>query len=268
YRSFYKAQERLLRRYMEESAVKSLPATLEEYEKQMVTPTLERQKKQGVVAVKFEAAYLRALDFARVERAGAATVYARYARGGQLPAGEYKLLQDYLFRFISMEAGRLKLPVHIHACGGAGGYYKLGGTNPAHLDGVFSDPALRKTNFVLVHGGWPYTKETAFLIAKPNVYVDMSAMVFVLYPRQVSQILRDWLEMVPEHVLYGGDVEPFMPQINWEETAWLTVTTGRRALAMALAGMVDDGVITRQKALQIARGVMRGNAASLYGFPQ
>ncbi|MBK5291347.1 MAG: hypothetical protein JJE04_06710, partial [Acidobacteriia bacterium] len=85
YRSFYKAQERLLRRYMEESAVKSLPATLEEYEKQIVTATLERQKQQGVVAVKFEAAYLRALDFARVERAGAATVYARYARGGQLP---------------------------------------------------------------------------------------------------------------------------------------------------------------------------------------
>ncbi len=267
YRSFYRAQERLQTRYRDESGVKALPATLEEYEKQIVTATLERQKRQGVVAVKFEAAYLRALDFARVDRAPAAAVYARIARGGEWQPGEYKLLQDHLFRFISTEAGRLKLPVHIHACGGAGGYYKLGGTNPAHLDGVFSDPALRKTMFVLVHGGWPYTKETAFLIGKPNVYVDMSALVFVLYPRQVSRILRDWLEMVPEHVLYGGDVEPFMPQINWEETAWLTATTGRKALSMALAGMIEDGVVTREKALRMARGVMRGNAASLYGFP-
>ena len=91
-------------------------------------------------------------------------------------------------------------------------------------------------------------------------------MTFVLYPRELSEILRSWLNLVPERVLYGGDVEPFMPQINWEETGWLTVTTGRRALGMALTGMMRDGEISRPRAGEVARLVLRGNAERLYGF--
>ena len=36
---------------------------------------------------------------------------------------------------------------------------------------------------------------------------------------------------------------------------------------MALTGMMDDGEITRAKALDIARMVLRGNALKLYGWP-
>jgi predicted TIM-barrel fold metal-dependent hydrolase len=132
---------------------------------------------------------------------------------------------------------------------------------------VLSDPTLRKTNFVLIHGGWPYTDLVGFLLAKPNVWADISAMDFVLYPRELSQVLRKWISLVPERVLYGGDVEPFMPQINWEETGWLTITTARKALAIALSGMLADGEITRERAVQVARLVLHDNAAKLYGLP-
>ncbi len=266
YKSFYAGEERMRKRYLAEAGLASLPATFDEYLRKVVTPTLERQKRAGALGIKFEAAYLRTLDFAGADEARARRTYQQYASSRVPPAAEYKNLQDFLFRYIAREAGRIGLAVHIHACAGAGGYYKSAGTNPLLLEPVFNDPSLRKTNFVLIHGGWPFQREVTFLLGKPNVYADISAMTFVLYPRELAAGLRPWLEFMPEKVLFGSDVEPFMPHINWEETGWLCVTTGRKALGLALTGMLQDGNISREQALKIAHGVMRGNAATLYGL--
>src|SRR5258708_16317647 len=56
YRVFYAGEDKLLKRYLAESRVPALPATLDEYSKRVVTATLERQKRDGALAVKFEAA--------------------------------------------------------------------------------------------------------------------------------------------------------------------------------------------------------------------
>ena len=206
------------------------------------------------------------LIFADATEAEAARVYARYARGGAPTAAGYKPLQDFLFRHVAREAGRLGLVVHVHVLTGAGSYFSLRTAHPLLLEQVFNDPTLRKTNFVLVHGGWPHTKEVAHLLMKPNVYADFSAQTFLLYPRQLSGVLRDWLEMFPEKVLFGTDSEPFAPAWSWEETGWLTTKTAREALALALTGMIADGEITRERASELARMVMRENAVRLYGL--
>lgn len=269
YRSFYVGEERLLKRYVTDSGLQALPATLDEYLQRVVTPTLERQKRDNVIALKFEAAYLRGLDFLPTSIEDARPVYARFANQQAAPAAaDYKKLQDFLFFYIAREAGRLSLAVHIHTCGGAGGYYKLSGTNPLLLDAAINHPTLRKTNFVLIHAGWPgFERQIGFLLIKPNVYVDTSAVSFVLYPRALAEILRNWLELMPEKVLFGTDVEPFMPEINWEETGWLTTTTVRQALAIALTGMVRDNEITSARAVELARMVLRDNARALYKLP-
>jgi predicted TIM-barrel fold metal-dependent hydrolase len=266
YRSFYVGEGRLLKRYLSESGVDALPASLDDYVTKVLTPTLERHKREGAVAVKFEAAYLRSLDFATADEGQARRTYARYVRGGEPPATEYKNLQDHLFHRIARESGRLGLAVHIHACYGAGGYYSMAGSHPVMLESAFNDPALRKTNFVIVHGGWPFSHEVGPLLLKPNVYTDTSAMSFVLYPRAMAAVLRDWLELMPEKVLFGTDVEPFAPHVNWEETGWQTTMTVRRALGIALTGMMRDGETTRDRAIKMARLVMRGNAAKLYAL--
>src|SRR4029077_12825369 len=118
YAGFYPSEERLLLRYLAESNVKTLPMTLDQYLATIVTPTLERQKRDGAIAVKFEAAYLRLLDFAAPQPALAGHVYAQYVTGGQPPADEYKALQDFLFHYVAREAGRLGLAVHIHMIDG------------------------------------------------------------------------------------------------------------------------------------------------------
>jgi predicted TIM-barrel fold metal-dependent hydrolase len=267
YAAFYPGEEALLKRYLSDLKMKAVPPTLREFMTRVVTPTLERQKREGAVAVKFEAAYLRPLDFADASEQEAARVYARYARGVGAPtAAEYKPLQDFLFRYVAREAGRLGLAVHIHTGGGVGGYYGMAGGNPLLLEPVFNDPTLRKTNFVLIHGGWPFAEQAAALLLKPNVYADFSAQTFLRTPHALAETLRGWLELAPEKVLFGTDAFVMTPEVGWEEVGWLTNRTGREALAIALTGMLRDGDITRARASQLARMVMHDNAAGLYGI--
>jgi len=266
YRAFYPAEERLLKRYLADLKLDALPATLKDYLSRVVTPTLERQKRDGAVAVKFEIAYLRALDLYDASESDAARAYERWVKGGEPPPADYKLLQDFLFRYASREAGRLGLVVHIHCFDGGGGSYVQSGSNPALLDSVFNDPSLRKTNFVIVHGGYPHTKVTAGLLSKPNVWADFSAQDLLIYPRALGEVLRNWLEYYPEKILFGTDASPTFPEIGWEETGWLAAQTARQALGLALTGMMNDGEITRDRALELARMVLRENAARLYGL--
>jgi predicted TIM-barrel fold metal-dependent hydrolase len=266
YRAFYPGEERLLKRYLADLKVTALPATLSAYLKTVVTPTLEKQKREGAVAIKFEAAYLRKLDFDEADETQAGLVYFNYAKGTEPPAAAYKTLQDFLFRYIARETGRLGMAVHIHAIDGAGSYYRPSGSDPLLLESAFNDPTLRKTNFVIVHGGAPFTKQTASMMSKQNVYADFSAQTFFLYPRALSENLRYWLETFPDKILFGTDAFTFGPAVDWGEIAWLSNTTARKALGLALTGMMNDGEITRERALELARMVLHDNAAKLYGL--
>jgi predicted TIM-barrel fold metal-dependent hydrolase len=266
YRAFYPAEERLLKRYLSDAKLTELPGTLKEYLSKVVTGTLERQKRDGAIAVKFEIAYLRSLEFGDSIESDAARVYERWVKGGEPPAIDYRALQDFLFRYACREAGRLGLVVHIHVFDGGGGSYVQSGSNPVLLDSVFNDPSLRNTKFVIVHGGYPFTKSTAGLLSKPNVWADFSAQDLLIYPRALSVVLRDWIEYYPEKILFGTDASPSFGEIGWEETGWLAAKTAREALALALTGMIADQEITRERAVEVARMVLRENAIKLYGF--
>ncbi len=266
YKGFYPAEEKLLKRYMSDLNVRALPPSLDLYLKQVVTPTLERQKRNGAVAIKYEAAYLRKLDFDDPDEVQARLTYARYVRAGLPPSSDYKAVQDFLFFYIAREAGRLGLAVHIHCIEGAGGFYRQTGSNPLLLESVFNDPSLRKTNFVVLHGGYPFTKEMGSLMSKPNVYADFSAQTFFTYPRELSETLRNWMEFYPDKILFGTDAFSFGPAVDWGEVAWLSNTTAREALALALTGMMNDGEIDRARAMELAHMVLHDNAAKLYNL--
>jgi len=135
------------------------------------------------------------------------------------------------------------------------------------MDSVFNDPTLRKTNFVILHGGaGGFEQVVPYLLMKPNVYADFSEQTWMLAPRHIAANLRSMLEFYPEKVLFGTDLYPLTPQVNWEETGYQTETAGRTALAIALTGMMQDGEITREQASSIAHMVLHDNAAKLYGI--
>ena len=256
----------LLKRYLSDLKVAALPATLDAYLKTVVTATLESQQRAGCLAVKFEAAYLRALDFGEASAEAAGRVYAKYVRGGEPSRAEYKALQDFLFRDIAREAGRLGMAVHIHSFEGAGNAFGAAGADPLLLESAFNDPSLQKTRFVIVHGGGVFASHAGAMLWKPNVYVDMSLMTLVYPPARLAAILRDWLSQFPERVLFGSDSVAFGPDMGWEVVAWAGTTNGRAALGLALSGMMRDGEVSRAKAEALATMVMRTNASRLYGL--
>jgi uncharacterized protein len=263
----YPLEDKLLLRYLADLRLDRLPATLDAYLKTVVTPILEAQQKGGCVAVKFEAAFLRSLDFDDASAGTASEVYSRYLAKGEPSHAEYKALQDFLFRYIAREAGRLGMAVHIHTFHGPGNFYRAGGSDPFLLEPAFNDPALRGTKFVMVHGGGVFAPHAGAMLWKPNVYLDMSGMTLIDPPAKLAEVLRDWLLQYPEKVLFGSDAAAYGPDAGWELSAWTATTTGRRALAIALTQMMRNGEVTRVRAEEIATMVMRTNAGRLYKLP-
>ena len=257
-------EDKLLQRYLSDLGLSRRPATLDAYLKTVVTPTLEAQRKGGCVAVKFEAAFLRSLDFEDAPEATASEIYAKYAAGGEPPRADYKALQDFLFRYIAREAGRLGLAVHVHSFDGPGNFFRAAGADPLLMESVFNDPTLRQTNFVIVHGGGVFAPHAGAMLWKPNVYVDMSGMVLLYTPARLAEVLRDWLTQYPEKVLFGSDAAAFGPDMGWEVAAWIATKNGRQALALALTDMMHKGEVERARAEQIATMVLRTNAVRLY----
>ena len=162
----------------------------------------------------------------------------------------------------------LGMAVHLHAMMGAGSYFEARGANPLLLESIFNDPELRRTKFVMIHGGWPFTREIAALLTKPNAYLDYSAQSLLLPPATLAQSIREWLEWVPEKVLFGTDAYPYSDELGWEESAWIASRRGRDALAIALTQMMRDGETSKDRAFELARMVLRDNARNLYALPE
>ena len=263
-KQFFPLEDKLRKKYLEQTNLKTIPLTLDLYLSKLVTPILEQQKSQGAVAEKFEVAYLRSFGFDDVPQPEAARIYATLLHTPHPNETQYKRLQDFLFRYIAAECGRLNLPVHIHTTAGGGGYFSIAGDNPLLLEPLFNDPKLRKTNFVLLHGGWPFVHEIGALLQKPNVYLDLSQQSLMISPRTMSQWLREWLELYPEKILYATDAYPYSPSMGWEEAAWIANRNIRTSLGMALTGMMQDRQISEPQAEKLARMVLRENAEALY----
>ncbi|MFH1882065.1 MAG: ankyrin repeat domain-containing protein [Planctomycetota bacterium] len=240
-------------------------ATLEEYTKTVVTPAIESFKQDGAIAIKFIVIlYWRPLNFQKVSSVEAASVYEQLLQEKEVSISEQRKLQDYLFRYITQEAGRLDLKVHIYSGIGADPYFNISGSNPMLLESVFNDPDQRNTKFVINHGGGPFDKEAGAMLIKPNVYVDFSFHTFFRSTHALSKTIRAWLEWYPEKVLFGTKAIGVSPLLGWEERAWLSTKTARNALAIALTEMMNDGQISRNRAFELAEMVLRTNAIRLY----
>jgi len=261
--AFMPMQTKMLQRYERQSGLAALPPSFAEY-LSFITRALQDNQKQGGVAVKFEAAYFRPLVFDDPPRETVQAIYDRYRAGGVPSASEYKTVQDFIFRYLLTESGRLHLPVHIHSSAGAGDFFSLRGVNVLNLENVLHDSRYSRTIFVLIHGGVPFNREASYLAALKNVYLDSSATEFSMGPTELKDVLRQWLGMFPEKITFGSDAYPLDASIGAEETYWIAVHETRSALAAALAEMVAGREITEPIALRFARGFLHDNAAALY----
>jgi hypothetical protein len=256
-------QEKMLQRWMRQEGVSKPPATFADY-LAFVSRTLEDNRKKGGIAMKFEVAYFRTTRFADPPREQAELVYQHFVNRGVPSEPEYRSFQDYLFRYLIREGGRLHLPVHIHSAVGTGDYFNLSESNIMSLENILRDPRYSGTIFVMIHGGYPYDREAIWLAAMKNVYLDSSLMELWMYPSEFRHTLKQWLETFPEKITFGTDAFPYNEVLGAEESYWLGVQSSRTALAAALAEMVSEGEVSESQALELAHGYLHDTAVSLY----
>jgi len=257
-------QEKMLHRWMAQQSVTQLPATLDDYLR-FITQVLEdNQKNKGGIAMKFEVAYFRSMKFGDPSREQAEEIYKKYVGGGVPPEQDYRTFQDYIFRYLVREGGRLHLPVHIHTAVGIGDYFNISESNVMNLENILRDPRYADTVFVLIHGGYPLEREAIWLASVKNVYMDSSLMEVVMYPAAFKDSLKQGLETFPDKITFGTDSFPYNDALGAEESYWLGVQTARMALAGALAEMISTGEITESKALEMAHAYLHDTAVSLY----
>jgi uncharacterized protein len=256
-------QEKMLHRWMQQENVKQLPATFDDYLK-FVTRVLEDNQKKGAIAEKFEVAYFRPLNFSDPSKDQAEAIYKKYGKSGVPTESEYRTFQDYIFRYLVREGGRLHLPVHIHSAVGIGDYFNISESNIMVLENILRDPRYADTTFVMIHGGYPLEREAIWLASVHNVYMDSSLMEVVMYTGAFKDSLKQWLETFPDKVTFGTDCFPYNETLGAEESYWLGVQTARMGLTAALAEMVSAGEISEAKALEIAHAYLHDTAVSIY----
>src|ERR1700758_5024580 len=256
-------QEKMLHRWMEQESLKQLPGSFDDYLK-FITQVLEDNQKKGAIAEKFEVAYFRTTKFADPTEDEAAALYKKYVAGGVPTEQEYRTFQDYIFRYLIREGGRLHLPVHIHSAVGVGDYYNLSQSNIMNLENILRDPRYTSTTFVMIHGGYPLEREAIWLAAVKNVYLDSSFGELAQYPSAFKETLKMWLETFPDKITFGTDCFPYNQVLGAEESYWLGVQSTRTALAAALAEMVAEGEITEPRAMELAHAYLHDTAVKLY----
>src|ERR1700761_4508020 len=259
-------QEKKLKRELSQAGLSGLPENFPAY-LAFVSKILEQNRSHGGVSIKFEIAYFRTLHFDDPSQAEAARIYDRYHAGGKPSAAEHAVFEDYMFRYLLREAGRLHLAVQIHTAVGTGDFFSVTGGNVLNLENVLRDPRYSNVNFSLLHGGDPFQEQAIWLTARENVYLDSSLMGLYLYPADLAEVLRHWLLLYPDKVVFGSDAFPFSDAIGAEESDWLAIESARKALASALSRMIVNGEVSETQALQFAHGYLHDNAARIYPKP-
>jgi hypothetical protein len=113
---------------------------------------------------------------------------------------------NHLVHLTFKAARKHNLPVQIHTGFGNAPLLDLSASNPLLLFDLLSDEDCRKTPIVLLHAGYPYVRETAYLVNNyPNVYVDIS-QVTQFVGAGLMTLLTELLSMAPMNkILYGSD---------------------------------------------------------------
>jgi uncharacterized protein len=256
-------QEKMLHRWMQQENVSKFPAKFDDY-LAFIDRTLQDNKQKGGIAMKFEVAYFRPTTFSDPRRDQAEDIYERFVSGGIPTEKEYRTFQDYIFRYLVTEGGKLNLPVHIHTAAAIGDYFSISKSNVMGFESVLRDPRYRSTTFVLLHGGYPLEREAIWLTSMKNVYLDSSFEELVQYPSAFKDTLKMWLETFPDKITFGTDAFPYNDVLGAEESYWLGAHSARTALAAALAEMVSENEITEERALELAHAYLHDTAVKLY----
>lgn len=171
-------------------------------------------------------------------------------------------LEDFLFRHLYVKAGQLERPIIIHTAVALHPALRTEFNDPRPLYAVFTDPDIQKarTQFVLIHAGYPTTDVIAAFISQfPSVYTDVS--FYSKYPGALLEVYRSLLALGPSNkIMHGSDANTVPEEIGY--CAW----NSRAVLAKVLTEYKDSFGWTQADITKMAENVLHGTARALFGI--
>jgi uncharacterized protein len=215
---------------------------------------------QGFKGVKSIIAYRTGLDVSPLSRTPDQGLQALDAIRRGLGGGSMKKLRDHLLCRALELCMEHDVPMQIHT--GMGDFeVNLVLCRPGYLMDLLRFPAYRGCRVLLVHTGYPYHREAAYMAnVLPRVWCDLSEGI-PFAGNAAWEILRGVLAMAPlTKICYGSD------GYKVPEIMYTSAKLGKQAVASVLAELVSDGMLTQCDAESAAGLILSGNARELYGL--
>jgi uncharacterized protein len=213
---------------------------------------------QGFKGVKSIIAYRTGLDVSPLSRTPDQGFQALDAIRRGLGGGSMKKLRDHLLCRALELCMEHDVPMQIHT--GMGDFeVNLVLCRPGYLMDLLRFPAYRGCRVLLVHTGYPYHREAAYMVnVLPRVWCDLSEGI-PFAGNAAWEILRGVLAMAPlTKICYGSD------GYKVPEIMYTSAKLGKQAVASVLAELVADGMLTQCDAESAAGLILSGNARELY----
>lgn len=210
-----------------------------------------------VVGLKTIIAYRSGLDVGEMDEVEASEDYRLFRENTRAKA---KTFRDYCFHIAMECCTEAKKFMHIHT-GIGDGEVVLPKASPSFLLDVFRKEKYASTKVHLVHGGYPWIEEAAFIVSiLPNVYMDIS-LQNPFTGHGVERIISQVLELAPfDKVMYGSDAFT-VPEMNW-----IGVKLFVECFERVLDGWVERDYMDKEKAQFIGEMVLYRNFETIYNI--
>jgi hypothetical protein len=208
--------------------------------------------------VKSIIAYRTGLDVSPLSRTPDQGLQALDAIKRGLGGGSMKKLRDHLLCRAIELCMEHDVPMQIHT--GMGDFeVNLVMCRPAYLMDLLRFPAYRQCRVLLVHTGYPYHREAAYMAnVLPRVYLDVSEGI-PFASSAAWEIYEGVMAMAPlNKICYGSD------GYQLPEIMYTSAKLGKQALQDTLNSLVGKGMLNEGDAQRAAAGILADNARELY----
>ncbi len=219
-------------------------------------------KNGGFAGFKSVVAYRTGLDISASTETDARRSFRAFREGDEPMewfGPRVKPLRDYFLGHVAERARKLGVFLQIHT--------GIGDTDivaercdPLLLKNFLKTESVSKIPVILIHGGYPYTPEAAWLAnVFSNVFFELSTPLPPYFMPALSKArFREALEMVPTtRLVYGSDAHD-IPEMHW-----LSAKLAKRAIADAMGDLISDKVLDEDDAARACRGILSSNALGL-----
>ncbi len=248
--------EPVLKRLLESS--KTFSELFDSFDEAISTPV-----KNGVFAgFKSVIAYRTGLDISASTETDARRSFRAFREGDEPMewfGPRVKPLRDYFLGYVAERARKLGVFLQIHT--------GIGDTDiiaercdPLLLKNFLKTEGVSKIPVILIHGGYPYTLEAAWLAnVFSNVFFELSTPLPPYFMPALSKArLREALELAPTtRLVYGSDAHD-IPEMHW-----LSAKLAKRALAEAMGDLVSEKLLDEDEAIGASRLILSKNAVGL-----